>query len=262
MLRKLTFEDHTQVMDYLIEESAMNLFIIGDIEAFGYESEIQELWGEFNEANEINAILLRFYNSYIPYAKGEFNIEAFVEIISKESGPITLSGKSEVVERFENFNELSLGKRQKTFFCECDNADSMLVSNASIEVKEATIGDVDRIISIRDSIEEFTPNPRAKEMLTKAFETKTGRTYFAEINGEMVACASTTAENSMSAMIVGVCTPTGHRRRGYASLVLEKLIYDVLKEGKTLCLFYDNPEAGRIYKRLGFKDIGMWTMYR
>ncbi|MGA0633387.1 GNAT family N-acetyltransferase, partial [Bacillus thuringiensis] len=27
-------------------------------------------------------------------------------------------------------------------------------------------------------------------------------------------------------------------------------------------LFYNNPTAGRIYKRLGFKDIGMWTMYR
>nr|WP_242487680.1 hypothetical protein [Bacillus sp. TH12] len=24
----------------------------------------------------------------------------------------------------------------------------------------------------------------------------------------------------------------------------------------------NNPAAGRIYKRLGFKDIGMWTMYR
>ncbi|TKI86654.1 GNAT family N-acetyltransferase, partial [Bacillus cereus] len=34
------------------------------------------------------------------------------------------------------------------------------------------------------------------------------------------------------------------------------------KESRTLCLFYNNPVAGRIYKRLGFKDIGMWTMYR
>lgn len=43
---------------------------------------------------------------------------------------------------------------------------------------------------------------------------------------------------------------------------MEKLMADVLEEGKSLCLFYDNPEAGRIYKRLGFKDIGRWTMYR
>ena len=43
---------------------------------------------------------------------------------------------------------------------------------------------------------------------------------------------------------------------------MQKLFKDVMDEGKLLCLFYDNPEAGRIYKRLGFTDIGMWTMYR
>jgi len=34
----------------------------------------------------------------------------------------------------------------------------------------------------------------------------------------------------------------------------------VLQEGKVLCLFYDNPEAGKIYKRLGYVDIGKWAV--
>jgi predicted GNAT family acetyltransferase len=63
-------------------------------------------------------------------------------------------------------------------------------------------------------------------------------------------------------MVVGVCTKEEYRKRGLASIVVEKLVKDVLAEGKIACLFYDNPEAGRIYKRIGFKDIGMWTMYR
>lgn len=27
-----------------------------------------------------------------------------------------------------------------------------------------------------------------------------------------------------------------------------------------LCLFYDNPAAGRIYHRIGFRDVGVYTI--
>lgn len=43
MIRKLTKSDHEQVLTFLKEEAAINLFIIGDIEAFGYDADFQEL---------------------------------------------------------------------------------------------------------------------------------------------------------------------------------------------------------------------------
>jgi len=45
VLKKLTQNDHEQVFAFLKEEEAINLFIIGDIEAFGYNKDFQELWG-------------------------------------------------------------------------------------------------------------------------------------------------------------------------------------------------------------------------
>ena len=63
------------------------------------------------------------------------------------------------------------------------------------------------------------------------------------------------AENSKSAMIVGVAT-----RKGYMSKCLSKLCNDLLERNKFLCLFYDNPKAGKVYHKLGFKEIGIWTM--
>ncbi|MGP4075489.1 GNAT family N-acetyltransferase [Halobacillus sp. K22] len=65
----------------------------------------------------------------------------------------------------------------------------------------------------------------------------------------------------MSAMVVGVCTHPEHKNQGYASVCMTKLCQELLAEGKMLCLFYDNPEAGSIYKRLGFEDIGKWMMH-
>lgn len=53
MIRKLTQNDYEEVMALVGKKPAENLFIIGDIEAYGYESEFQELWGKF-ENGETN----------------------------------------------------------------------------------------------------------------------------------------------------------------------------------------------------------------
>ncbi|MBS4172341.1 GNAT family N-acetyltransferase [Bacillus sp. FJAT-49736] len=261
MIKKLTSSHHEQVMEFLMEEPSMNLFIIGDIESFGYDSEFQELWGDFSPAGELRGVLLRYYHSYIPYGKADFDLEGFIEILKKDPD-FKLSGIEKIVGKFEEAIQDNLGKKQVTYFCECTKEHFSGVSADLAAVKKAKINDIDRILELRAGIQEFVPNPHAKEMMEKGMEIGTARTYFMEVNGEMVASASTTAENSLSAMIVGVCTAVGHRKKGYASVVMEKLMEDIFTEGKTLCLFYDNPEAGRIYKRLGFKDIGMWTMYR
>jgi predicted GNAT family acetyltransferase len=260
MIRKLTDHDHDQVLAFLSEDPSINLFIIGDLEAFGYSSEFQEIWAEFDEQNTIKAVLLRFHQSFIPYAKGEFDTSGFVSIMKKYNQPISLSGKSDIVAKFEAFDDLILGKKQATFFAECLTDEFLSVND--VECKKASIEDVDQIIELRRSIEEFHMRSDARDILVQAMESNTARTYYRDEDGVITSCVSTAAENSLSAMIVGVCTRIEYRRKGLATAIMQKLFQDVLDEGKTLCLFYDNPAAGRIYKRLGFKDIGMWTMHR
>jgi uncharacterized protein len=260
MIRKLTDQDHEQVLAFLSEEPSINLFIIGDIEAFGYTSESQEIWAEFDEQNMIKAVLLRFHQSFIPYAKGEFDTNGFVSIMKNYSQPILLSGKSEIVTKFEAYDDLQLSKKQVTYFAEC-RTDEFL-SRSDVVFKKASLEDVDKILQLRQTIEEFHVRSDARDVLVQSMEANTSRTYFTEENGVITSCVSTAAENSISAMIVGVCTKKEYRRKGLATSIMQNLFQDVLDEGKTLCLFYDNPEAGRIYKRLGFKDIGMWTMHR
>ena len=261
MIRKLTASDNVQVMEFLMKEPSLNLFIIGDIESFGYDSDFQELWGDFTYTGELRGVLLRYYNSYIPFGKEDFDLHGFVDIITKDPD-FKLSGIEKIVERFEKVIEGNLGKKQVTYFCECKKEQFRGESINLSGVKKAGINEIDRIIELRAGIQEFVPSPHAREMIVKGMEIGKARTYYIEVAGEMAATASTTAENSLSAMIVGVCTALEQRKKGYASKVMEKLMADVFDEGKTLCLFYDNPEAGRIYKRLGFRDIGMWTMYR
>ncbi len=43
MIRKLTENDRSNVLNYLYQDSSYNIFIIGDIEAFGFNKEWQAL---------------------------------------------------------------------------------------------------------------------------------------------------------------------------------------------------------------------------
>ncbi|EOP56370.1 GNAT family N-acetyltransferase [Bacillus nitratireducens] len=261
MLRKLTKKDHEQVFSFLKEEAALNLFIIGDIEAFGYDTDFQELWGAFKENGTLKSILLRFHETFIPYSKGEFIVADYEALLSAYK-PLKLSGKSTIVERFETAPSVQLGTKNEMYFCECLDDNNLPSTPVQETIKHATLDDVERIMKLRSNIAEFPTANESEKILRQALETNTGRTYYIEKDGAIIASASTSAENSLSAMVVGVCTHPNHRGNGYASLILQKMIQDFTKEGRTLCLFYNNPAAGRIYKRLGFKDIGMWTMYR
>ena len=172
-----------------------------------------------------------------------------------------MSGKASVVERFESMG-IKLGPKKSTYFAELKDNHSLLKDTDLSAVKKAAISNIDDILHVRGQISEFSQPPDAREKLLKVLESNSGRTFYIEEDRKMVSIASTTAENSISAMIVGVATLEQYRGRGYASLLVSAIAVELLSEGKALCLFYDNPAAGKIYKRLGFKDIGMWNMYR
>ncbi len=260
MIRKLIESDHEQLIDFLKEEQAINLFIIGDIESFGYDIDFQELWAEYDENNEMIAVMLRFFSSYIPYAKGAFNVQGFANIIKEDQLFNEFSGKAAIAEQFEDL--VPLGKKQSTFFAELRDTENLTAEVDTLLVKRATMNDIDRILDIRSAV--FGPSQLrdGREKLMKSMENNSSRSYYIEEEGKIVSIVSTAAENSLSAMIIGVGTVDTHRKRGYASRIMTLVAREALSEGKSLCLFYDNPAAGKIYKQLGFKDIGMWNMYR
>lgn len=66
MIRKLKESDRQISLNFLSEEPAINLFIIGDIENNGFDEDFQELWGSFNENNDLVGILLRYHESFVP----------------------------------------------------------------------------------------------------------------------------------------------------------------------------------------------------
>lgn len=257
MIRKLREADRENVLEFLSEEASINLFIIGDIEAFGFNEEFQELWAEFSETR-ISGLLLKFYENFIPYYKDQnFDVSRFAEIIKNHPGKKMISGKESIVKKFKIALNNSVEKTM--YFCELRNMNKL--EQSDIEICEAKISDARQVYELLDEIEEFRlTDTNSVERIERVLGTRTGRIYYIKVGERFVSVAQTTAENKFSAMVVGVATLKDYRNKGYMSKCLSKLCKDVMSDGKTLCLFYDNPKAGSIYHRLGFETIDRWMM--
>lgn len=258
MIRQLKEHDRKRVLDYLSEEAAINLFIIGDIEVFGFDKDFQNVWGQFDDKNCLEGVLLRFNENFIPYWKDDtFDETAFKEIIGKTEGDIIISGKESIANRFMTL--LPTHEPKSMYFCEL--VDGRNLQQVDENIKIATTSDAQRVCQLLATIEEFADIVNTPDRLIHKIKTKTGRIYYVENDkGEIISVSQTAAENSKSAMIGGVATKKGYREQGLMTKCLTKLCYDLLTENKTLCLFYDNPDAGKVYLKLGFKPIDNWMM--
>ena len=262
MIRALTESDKQQVMALVGKLPAENLFIIGDVEAYGFHSNIQQLWGQFEDETLI-AVLLRFDTNYITYSEGSFDAKGFANIIASDTRKIEISGLQHIVSQIKPYIKRGIRVAHETYHAKCEKLAYDVDIETLCAVSRLQPHEYEEEVEMLKSIQLFQHGNFSVANRKREDENQTGRTYIMRNEqGVLVASASSTAENQQSAMIVGVGTRPGYERNGYATKCMEKLCGELLKEGKIVCLFYHNPAAGRIYKRLGFTDIGMWSMIR
>lgn len=262
MIRKLVEEDREKVMNFVLKKPAENLFIIGDIEVYGFDTEFQTLWGQFDNSEKLIAVLLKYEGNYIPYTESDINWKEFAAIINNDPNMTELSGLKPIVEKLEPFIVKNMKSKSSFYYAKCQNLKISKSEDELQSVEVLSVEQLEELVALLKTVPEFQHANITVESKKRTIENKTGRTYFIRMNGKMASTASTTAENNSSAMIVAVATKEQYKRKGLATDCMIKLCQDLLKEGKELCLFYDNPDAGKIYKRLGFEDIGFWNVYR
>ena len=261
MIRLLNQKDEKKVLEYLYQEPSFNIFPIGDIEAFGFDQDFQRIYGEFDENEELRSIFLRYRENGIYYAHEQRFNDAYLDIFEKDPFDF-FSGKYELLELVEPY--LTFSKKQVTYFCKMDQFKFDNVVDVDIKTAK-TKRDYEKLFSLLKHIEEFHYHKKDKVQFAKEkmVSKKMGTTLFIEDHHKVISTVATTAETTKSAMVVAVATHKKYRNQGYATRLMKALskLYLIDKQ-KELCLFYDNPEAGKIYLNLGFKPMGQWTMFR
>src|SRR4051794_10345800 len=115
MIRKLVKDDHESVMALIGHKPAENLFILGDIEAYGYDSTFQEIWGQFQNGKLI-AVLLRYDGNYIPFSEQHYDVKGFAAIINRNPKQIEISGLKHLIEPLQELINRDVRKHSETYY--------------------------------------------------------------------------------------------------------------------------------------------------
>lgn len=81
-------------------------------------------------------------------------------------------------------------------------------------------------------------------------------------DGQLISAGYISAGTPRNAMIAGVATDSSCRNRGYASSVVSELCRIAFSRGMERLSLWPEPEAEHLYRALGFRDDGWYTMFR
>ncbi len=257
-MKKCHNTEKDELLAWLAARPAENCFFIGDIENFGLETDFLEIW-RTPEGGAPQALLMRYYRFYQITAgeEGPAGLEAAARQILRDSQGISVAGLEPAVRGLSE--HLPLQDIRVTFLAEL-TGETFRDPGEGLPTEPAGVEDIDDLFEFQKSIDEFEMDERHRESFGNEIRTGTGRTWLIREGRRIVASATITAENSRNGMIIGVATAPDRRGRGYARTCVARLCREMTAAGKSVVLFYDNPEAGRLYKDLGFQDINRWAM--
>jgi len=271
-MQKLTNQSLEAAFSYFSLEPEFNLFFIGDLEQCGMEGEDVTCFtdDDWKPGMDFPYFILDYRGNVLVYSQNlQYDAKKVAEFLN-EMQPENINGKDEIVRPLLAHMENRIVKpthlaRLGQIWEQQKKEHQALMGR----VRKLTEKDIPAAYELYLTIDEFAYTYRRKgreecfEDIRRGIRPGMGRMYGIYEGDQLVSVAQTTAENQMSAMVVGVATRPESRGNGYAKATVLKLCEECLADGKSfLCLFFDNPSAGRIYHSIGFEDMGIYTMVR
>lgn len=254
MIRKLTEQNRESVLSYLKDEPAQTTFFVADIRDYGFDDSRFLLWGVPTPENRepFEYVFCLFYGCVHVYSKSDsVDVAAIFRFLDENKIDFKMiSGKETLVEPF--MKHIAFQNEHRCFLAELRRENFVPHIDERVAVEWATVQDAEEILRLRSSMPEFRDLMMPLEQLVDLIETGKGRILNICENGGIVSSAT----ESCLGRIGYVCTDPAFRGRGYASFLVSKLSEAVLDEGLIPSLSYENPAAGSIYRRLGFREVG------
>ena len=258
MIIKLKENDRERVMGILSDDPS-SIFIIGDIENHGFDEDFQEVWEQTDPGGNTSSIILRYHcYTVVRAVDDDFDVVELGQHLNSLADISTVSGTERTVDRL--IPHIKFRSVRRMDFLELLDFKPVSNGDGTVSINRVAPSDCPELVDLYNSMEELSELNRNLEEFSRAVEIGSARAVCIRRDGRIVSTASTAAENSMSGMLGGVCTLPDCRGRGYATRCVEEICGMMKESGKRLCLMFDNPTAGSIYARVGFRKIGRWAI--
>ncbi len=232
------------------------------LEAYGYHSDSLLVWGAFApEQERLDGILFRLNNTFILADTDGSCAGAFAALIDSEASAAGVRGTVETVagvqahlKRYTSTNwEISTCMRlPKPPECAPDLLERVRRAvPEDLPLLADHYGGAGSMFRSRSNVASRLQTNRVFVVEEPADATHSRR---------IVSSALLNVEGQDAGLIGGVFTHPAARGKGYAAACTSALSLDLQRDNKLPVLFFENPIAGRVYRRLGFEECGRWAL--
>ncbi len=181
------------------------------------------------------------------YSREDYDVDELVKLLatlnfSKLIGPFSSTERLEII----------LGKGKPiTYLCRLDDPIGLEASDND-HMRQLDTEDLDKVVEVY--LEVFK-SFASQEVMAEKLRTGRGRAYGLFEEGRLISVVQTDFEQEDSALIVGVATRLNQQGMGYGTKLMSHVIGILQSEGKKPYLEYESPEAGGLYRKLGFIQL-------
>jgi len=262
--RRLQEEHFAELRQFLGAAPGYTAFLTSNLERFGLEDPFIHYWGTFQDQQLVTALMMAGHRAGL-YTTDASTLRPIMDIALRQQLNFIMGPRETVNSALQYLWQLTITRSEAHFFAQL--AEEQFQSYLPGAVPQATIrrampDDIPALTTLYTGAAGFelaSVEQVRQSMIERVYGL---RTFVAESNGHLVAGASTSAECSDAAMIGGVWTLPEERNHGHSTAVVTALCADLVAEGRCPYLFYleDNAPAAQVYRKIGFQDIGRWSV--
>ena len=233
-----------------------------NIERHGYDDPAVRPWGVFAaDGQEMVGALLRFSNTVVIADEKGQCAPAFAEVVNSQRDVAGVRGTIEAVRGVrDRLTRYAPSEWENSFLLRLTHPPACPPETQAL-ARRAGPEDTERLAALyagAGAMYRSRANVAGRLTGSRVFVVE--EPEYGPRPARIVSCALLNVEGSDAGLIGGVYTHPEARGQGYAAACTAALSRDLQRDGKHPYLFYENPIAGRVYRRLGFEEIGQWAI--